>query len=863
MSELSAKSKLNAKKSLMTIGAILLVAGLMYLLYKNLSGFDYRTVIAAMKGYSWSAVAFAIGFTAVSYLLMAGYDWLGQIYIGNRQNWKRTMLVSFYSYVLSLNVGLSIVSSSAVRYKMYQGWGYKTSDIAKLIVFASVSFWLGLVVLAGAALFFTDVRFDGAYPIPDALVKPLGALMMLAGLAYILACRFSKGKLAIKGRELALPGWKTGVGQIGITVLDTVAAATALYFLIPDDNLSFFAFTSIFCIAFFGGLVSSTPGGIGVFETVFLLFLPTAASDNELLAALLVYRAIYFLLPLLVACALFAALEGKSFVGKAGPRMEKAQTWLSVIAPRVLSALIFFGGLIMLFAGSLPSNSLHSEWLKGMMPGMFVELSHFAVSLMGLALLFLAYGIKRKIDSSYYLTLLVLSIGAPLSLLRGDGMGAFLALVAMGAVLTPCRRYFYRRSSLLDLNMDLGSLIAVLVAVACTIYLGVFVYHHGAYENQSWWAFEFDGQKSRFLRTSFGIALAGLLFCFYKLVHTVKPIAGTPYWQCKEAVDRILESSPVASSNLALMGDKRFYFNDEETAFIMFRISGKTWVSMGDPVGDPKAFKNLITSFRELAAEYGGQPVFYQASKDHLFNYVDVGLRPVKVGEVARVRLEDFTLTGSKRQSMRSRLKRVAKKGCVFEMLSQEEALLEMQTLKAISDEWLAAKKAREKGFSLGYFDESYLARFRIAVVRVEGKIVAFTNVWETRSKEEISIDLMRYSNDAPPSVMEFLFVELIKWSQEEGFVFFDLRVAPLSGITVGNSVPFAHKLLDVVFNHGENFYGFKGIRSYKERFSPEWEPIYVASPSSWRLPFVTADLTRVVSSRPSPSAPAGFHGSN
>lgn len=849
------------KKRLATLGAFALVAGLMYLLFQNLSKFDYGSILQTVKSYSWVSIALAILFTAVSYLIMGGYDWLGQAYIGKRQNWKRTLLVAFYSYVLSLNVGLSIVSSSAVRYKMYQGWGYKPKDIAKLIVFASVSFWLGLVVLAGVALCASGARFDGAYPIPDALVKPVGVLMALAGVAYVVACRVFKGGLSLRGRVFALPGWKSGVGQIGITVADTVAAAAALYFLIPDEQLGFFAFTSIFCIAFFGGLVSSAPGGIGVFETVFLLFLPTTANQNELMAALIVYRAIYFLLPLLVACSLFAVLEGKAIAGKAGPRMAKAQGWLSVIAPRVLSALIFAGGLMLLFAGSLPQNSVHAEWLQGLLPLMVVELSHFAVSLIGLALLFLAYGIKRKIDSSYYLTLLVLCVGAPLSLLRGDGIGAFAVLALMAAVLAPCRRYFYRKSSLLDLNMETGSILAVLLAVASSIYLGVFVYQHGAYEQQSWWQFEFDAEKPRFLRTSFGVALLGLLFALYKLVHTARPDAGEPFWKKRAAVERILEGSSVASANLALMGDKRFFFNEQETAFIMFRISGKTWVSMGDPVGEAGAFKELIASFRETAARFGGQPVFYQASKDHLFNYVDVGLRPVKVGEIARVRLEDFTLEGSKRQSMRSRLKRVAKKGCSFEVLSQAEALLEMQTLRAISDEWLAAKKAKEKGFSLGYFDESYLANFRIAVVRAEGQIVAFTNIWETKSKQELSIDLMRYTKLAPPSVMEFLFVELIKWAKEEDFRFFDLRVAPLSGITVGNAVPFAHKLLDLVFNHGENFYGFRGIRSYKDRFNPEWEPIYVASPGSWRLPFVTADVTRVVSSRPAKpmAAPAGL----
>jgi len=845
-------------KRWLPLGFAALALGLLYLLYRNLSKFDYFEILERIKGYSAATLLLSVACAAASYLIMGGYDWLGQRYVGRRQNWKRTLLVAFYSYALSLNVGLSLVSSSAVRCKMYQSWGYKAAEIAKLIVFASVSFWLGLVTLAGVALVAADVSFDGSYPIPGYLARPLGWLMLACGIAYLFACRFARGSLTLLGRELSLPGWGSGLGQIGVTAADMLAAGAALYFLIPDEDLGFFAFVSIFCIAFFGGMLSNAPGGIGVFETVFLLFLPTTADANELMAALVVYRAIYFLFPLVVACLLFSALEGQALLGKFEPGMAKARVWLTAIAPRMLSALIFVGGLVLLFAGSLPPSQLGLGWIRDFMPLVLLELSHFAASLFGLALLFLAYGIKRKIDSAYYLALAALALAVPLSVFRGDGIGMVLMLSIFALILLPCRRYFYRRSSLLKMEMSVGSLLVLLLALACSVYLGMFVRHETQYEHLSWWEFEFAGDHPRFLRSYVGLAILGLLYALYRLMNTVKPDVGLQFEQCKDEVMAVMGKSPVAASNLALMGDKRFLFSDCREAFIMFRVSGKTWISMGDPVGDPAKFELLIGRFRELAAEHGGQPLFYQASRQRLHNYVDAGLQPVKVGEIARVRVSEFSIQGSRRQSMRSRLKRVARKGCSFHVLSEKESLTEMATLRRVSDQWLRTKQAREKGFSLGYFDEEYLANFKFAVVKLEGDIVAFTNIWDTKSRAELSIDLMRYSAAAPSGVMEFLFVELIKWAQENRYEYFDLRVAPLSGIAVGNSSPYSHKLLDLAFNYGERFYGFKGLRRYKDRFDPEWEPVYIASPSNWRLPFAAADVSRVVSAVPKARHEAG-----
>lgn len=834
--------------SLLAIGIFVV---LLYVVFDRLAHFNYKDVLKKVKQIPTYASVLAIVFTFLSYGVMSGYDWLGQRYVGKKVSAFKTVLVSFYSYSLGLNVGVSWLSSSAVRYRMYQSWGYETKEIGKLIAFASASFWAGLAALSGMALLFSNLSLQGAYPIPDYLLKPIGFAICFASILYLVACFRCKGEVRIMKKNITFPSLKVGLAQFLLAGADLLFAAAALYVLIPDPELGFVAFLSVYCLAFFGGMLSNAPGGIGVFETVFVLFLPTTVSANELIACLVVYRAIYFFLPLLVACVLFAVLEGRDLLGKLSGKLSSAHACLTVVAPRALSALIFICGSILLVTGSLPAPAGHAHWIQEMFPLPVFEISHFVGSLLGVGLLFLAFAIKKRLDSAYYLTLGAVALAAPISMLRGDGFFTFMALVTIGAVLAPCRRFFYRKSSLLNLPMNQGSLLAILLTVISAIYVGLIAFQYQKSGAMSWWEFGFDADKPRFQRVSVAVAVFSGLLALFKLIRAPQMQIGVSYEDCKEKVEAILKETSLAWANLALMGDKRFVFSADDSAFIMFTIKGRTWIAMGDPVGKPESCKTLVKEFKELCDEYSGIPVFYQTSKEFLHNYVDLGLRPVKVGELARVRLSDFTLEGSKRQSMRSRLKRVGKKGCSFEILDQKEALLSMPRLREISDEWLASKKAKEKGFSLGYFDERYLSHFRFAVIRMDGAIVAFANLWETFGRSEISIDLMRYTDEAPPSTMEYLFVEIIKWAKEQEYEFFDMRIAPLSGIDSGQSAPVWNKLFDLLFNHGGRFYNFRGLRTYKERFNPEWSPMYIASPGGLKLPRATAELTWAVSSRP------------
>ena len=228
--------------------------------------------------------------------------------------------------------------------------------------------------------------------------------------------------------------------------------------------------------------------------------------------------------------------------------------------------------------------------------------------------------------------------------------------------------------------------------------------------------------------------------------------------------------------------------------------------------------------------------------------YVDMGLTLSKLGEEARVALDGFTLDGGSRKSLRQSMRRVEKEGCTFEIVARERVGSLLPELRAISEEWLAHKSVAEKGFSLGRFDEAYLRRFPVALVRRGGRIVAFANLWLAAPGTELSVDLMRHVEDAPNGVMEYLFVQLMLWGRDQGYHWFNLGMAPLAGMETGPHARLWNQVGGMLFRHGEHFYNFAGLRQYKEKFDPVWEPKYLASPGGLVLARVVANVSVLIS---------------
>jgi len=314
------------------------------------------------------------------------------------------------------------------------------------------------------------------------------------------------------------------------------------------------------------------------------------------------------------------------------------------------------------------------------------------------------------------------------------------------------------------------------------------------------------------------------------------------------AVEDIVKHSRKTYANLALLGDKSFLLSDNRNCFIMYGIEGHSWIAMGDPVGSEGEWEPLVWKYRELCDRQDCWPVFYQIDKRNLDLYLNLGMTFLKLGEEARVPLKDFSLEGSSRKSLRYTCNKVERENCTFGIIPCDEVNHELDQLKHISDSWLKEKNTREKSFSIGFFKPDYLRKTPIAVVRREGEIVAFANIWLGAEKEELSIDLMRHLSSAPNGTMEYLFIELMLWGKQQGYDWFSLGMAPMSGLEDRELAPLWHKLGTFIFRHGEHFYNFRGLRQYKEKFDPFWESKYLACPRGFMLPRILANLATLIS---------------
>ena len=143
----------------------------------------------------------------------------------------------------------------------------------------------------------------------------------------------------------------------------------------------------------------------------------------------------------------------------------------------------------------------------------------------------------------------------------------------------------------------------------------------------------------------------------------------------------------------------------------------------------------------------------------------------------------------------------------------------------------------------MGFFDEAYLRRCHLAVVKRSATIVAFANVWLGGDHDELSVDLMRYLPGADRGIMELLFTELMQWGKARGYRWFNLGMAPLSGIIARRGSQLWDHLTTAVFRHGEHFYNFRGVRDFKQKFDPIWRPRYLAYEGALDLPWLLADI--------------------
>ncbi len=827
------------------IGPVAMVLGAVaigWFLHRELRNYSYREITGAWRSLPTESLVIAVILTVVGYALLVGYDGLALAHLRKKVGAARCGFASFTAFVVTNNVGLGALGSGAVRMRLYGAWGLSAAEVLTLQAFVGATFWLGLATTAGVAWLATGGPWHSGWG------HLAGGVLTAVGPGYVVLCAKWRQPVAIWRWSFALPRVQLAVAQVVLGAVDIALAGSILWVLLPAGFGSWGGFIALYAGALATAVISHVPGGLGVLESVVLLGRPGSVPADEAVAALVAFRVIYYLAPLGLAVLGLTGYEVRRQRERVGAWATTAGRWLPGVAPRLLAVATFVAGALLLVSGATPSIHSRVAWLNDFLPLPVIETFHLLGSIAGIGLLLLARGLQRRLDAAYGLTLALLIAGIAASLLKGFDWEEALALSVMVVALAPCRSFFNRRSALQADRFTPGWIAAIALVMLGAGWLGFFSYRHVEYRDALWWRFAPHADAPRFLRTQLlGIVALGA-FGLHRLLRVSRsePPALVPVDPVRLAA--LVAASPVTSAQLAFTGDKEILMAANGNGFLMVARSGRSWVVLGDPVAaDEAERRELVWAIRERADRTAGRAVFYQVRPEHLALYLDAGFGLTKIGEEARVPLTGFSLAGGARKSLRGTVTKLEREGASFEWVAPSAVDSIMADLRRISEAWLREKSVREKGFSLGFFDEDYLRRNPVVVVRKNGAIVAFANVWRGGEKHELSIDLMRHDADAPSGTMDYLFARLMLRGAADGYRWFNLGMAPLAGLQSRALAPISHRIGSLIFRHADHFYGFQGLRAYKDKFGPVWEPRYLAVPGAWQLPGALTDIAILI----------------
>ncbi|MCP1420730.1 phosphatidylglycerol lysyltransferase [Pseudomonas laurylsulfativorans] len=792
----------------------------------------------------------ALGATVAGFIILLGYEWSASRYAGVSLAPRTLALGGFTAFAIGNAIGLSMLSGGSVRYRLYARHGLGAAEVAQMTLFASLSLGCALPPLAALATLSNLPAASAALGLSEVLLGVVASVVLV--LFSVLAIGIYRRRLPdqpypdnllvrIGRRTLRLPGRRLTFLQLLITALDVAAAATVLYLLLPETP-PFGVFLLVYLLALAAGVLSHVPGGVGVFEAILLAAFSDTLGAAPLAAALLLYRLIYVVLPLLVACLLLLINEGQRLF-----QTRQTLRAASGLAAPILAVLVFLSGVVLLFSGVTPEIDTRLEHIGFLIPHRLVDASHFGASLVGVLCLLLAQGLRRRLSAAWMLTTILLLVGALLSLLKGFDWEEASLMVLTASLLGVFRRSFYRPSRLTEVPFSPLYLVASLCVLAASIWLLLFAYQDVPYSHQLWWQFTLDADAPRGLRSLLGAAVLLVVVSLTWLLRTARPVIHLPTPEELERASKILMASAQPDGGLALTGDKALLFHPNDEAFLMYARRGRSLVALYDPIGPGQQRAEMIWQFRDLCDIHHARPVFYQVRAENLPYYMDIGLTAIKLGEEARVDLKRFDLEakGKEMKDLRYTWNRGTRDGLSLEI--HEPGQAPMDELKVISDAWLTGKNVREKGFSLGRFSDDYLKHFRIAVIRFEGRPVAFANLLETYGHDLASLDLMRAHPDAPKLTMEFMMVGLIQHYKKHGYARFSLGMVPLSGLQPRRGAPLTQRLGSMVFRRGEQLYNFQGLRRFKDKFQPDWEPRYMAVPAGLDPLVALADTAALI----------------
>lgn len=277
-----------------------------FLLYRTLNGYDYSDLVASIAAIPPPRLLGALLFAAASYVCLTGFDYLALRYAGHPLPYRQAALTSFISLSLGHNIGFAALSSGTIRYRFYSRAGLSAEDVAKVILFCGITVGLGLASLGGLAFLLSPALAQEVTGLSRAAVLVLGISCLAVPVAYLVLAATVSRPLRFRSWSMAMPDIRLALAQIVVGTVNFALVAACLHQALSASNdVSYLSVASVYVIAIAASLVTHVPGGLGVIESVVVYLLPHAAP----LGAVLVFRFVYFLVPLALGSLLFGAAE--------------------------------------------------------------------------------------------------------------------------------------------------------------------------------------------------------------------------------------------------------------------------------------------------------------------------------------------------------------------------------------------------------------------------------------------------------------------------------------------------------------------------------------------------------------------------
>ncbi|KDR34944.1 bifunctional lysylphosphatidylglycerol flippase/synthetase MprF [Caballeronia grimmiae] len=820
------------------------VCALLLVVFQHLShSVDYKSVVRSLRlltPQAWGGALFA---TALSFAALVGRDAIGLRHIGVTVPRSLLWVGATVGSALGNVTGFGALTGGAVRCRVYGAADVTAAQVGRLSIFTGVTLALSLAFMTAVGMVASAGTLAGMMHLSPAILRAIGAALLAVFVAMLVFCGREQRTLRSRWKWLAfnVPTRRDFIAQTALAIVDVFGAGLALWAMLPGAHVGLAEFMTVFSAAMLLGMIGHTPGGVGVFEAAMVFALGREVATPDVLAALLAYRAIYFGLPLILSAGVMAAFEGRALKGRfAFLRPHR----VSQLAPLFLAIVTFAAGSMLVISGATPAFKMRIALLQTVVPLWVLEGSQLLGSVLGVLLLFVARGLMRRLDAAWWLALILAVANFALSLAKGLAFIEAGVLAFLIVLLVATRERFNRRASLFAERFTLTWLFSVGMVMAVAVWIMFFAFRDVPYDTDLWWQFAFDERAPRALRATLAAGVFASAFAVWQLL---RPAAGRfvkPAPQDLANAARIFRAQERSDAGLAMMGDKSFLFSESREAFLMYAKHGRTWAALHDPVGPRSEWAGLIREFVALAHKHNGRAAFYQVRADALPLYLDAGLTLMKLGEEAHVALADFDLKGSHRAHLRYALKRGERDGFDTELIGPDRIAECMPMLREISDDWLDSRSAREKSFSVAAFNEDYLAAQSVLLVRQAGAPVAFVTFMTTDLNTEATVGVMRHVANASSYAMEYLFTKLALHLKEAGFRSLSLGIAPLSGMEPTPLASHWHRLAGLVWRFGGRFYNFRGLRGFKSKFQPHWEPRYLAASGSVGVFFTLADLS-------------------